>query len=85
MYTEKSFLYNFSWLLPMSLGVVMEPSMTFGLSPNSFEWEDDVSANWVQDEEVEDDDNRDTNGRLVDVQGVLNELLETPSNDPVHF
>ena len=65
----------------------MEAAMSFASSPYSFECEDDVSASWVHDEDVEEDDNRDTTGRLLDVQGALNELFRTPkgSNDAEDF
>ena len=69
----------------MLWGLVRETSIPIASSPYSFEWEDEVSANWVQDDDVEEDDNKDTTGRLIDVQGVFNELFRTPkgSNDPV--
>ena len=44
-------------------------------SPVSVEWEEDDSANCVQEDEVEDDDVKDTKGRFLIWQGALKELL----------
>ena len=44
-------------------------------SPVSVEWEEDDSANCVQEDEVEDEDVKDTTGRLADGKDALVEIL----------
>jgi hypothetical protein len=59
--------------------------MSFESSPVSVEWEEEVSANCVQEDDVEDDEVNDTNGRFLGRYGAFMGLvkLSKGSNAPV--
>ena len=56
-------------------------------SPVSVEWSDVVSANWVQDDDVEDDEVKDTTGSWLGEKGELTEFFRIfrGSTDPIEI
>ena len=86
----KSLLLTLGKLFSIRFGWVPSASTLFIVSSEALEWQDDVSANCVHEDEVEEDDNTETIGSfdtLYEVQGVMLRLSDTleHSRDPADF